>query len=84
MLVAGATPIGLAFDAFDGQLATASALESAAAGDNTGRRHATPHASALTRGLVHAGDAIRPLIDVAAVLAAVGSRPASAPRSKER
>ena len=78
VLVAGATPIGLAFDAFDGQLDAPSApeLPSALAGK--------PPSAALTRGLVQAGDVIRPLIDVAAVVSAVGGRPAVAPDTKER
>ena len=85
VLVAGATPIGLAFDAFDGQLDAPSApeLPSALAGKppSAARRLDSP---ALTRGLVQAGDVIRPLIDVAAVVSAVGGRPAVAPDTKER
>jgi chemotaxis signal transduction protein len=83
VLVAGQTPIGLAFDAFDGQLATPSAQETPPA---AGTAAAAPRSrsSALTRGLVHAGDTIRPLIDVAAVLTALGSRPAGTPENKER
>jgi chemotaxis signal transduction protein len=81
VLVAGVRPLGLAFDAFDGQLATATEQQSLA---GTPAGIATARASELTRGLVQAGDAIRPLIDVAAVLAAVGSRPAGPPKNKER
>ena len=83
VLVAGQTPIGLAFDAFDGQLAAPSAPEPPSS-DGKPAPASPSRASELTRGLVHAGGAIRPLIDVAAVLAAVGSRPASIPKSKER
>jgi chemotaxis signal transduction protein len=82
VLVAGETPIGLAFDAFDGQLATVSAAAAAASGGQpvTG---AASRRSELTRGLVQAGDTIRPLLDVATVLAVVGARPAVPPRNKE-
>jgi chemotaxis signal transduction protein len=79
VLVAG--PVGLAFDAFDGQLAAPSAQEPPPAEAKPAPRS---RSSALTRGLVHAGDTIRPLIDVAAVLAAVGNRPAGTPEKKER
>lgn len=83
VLVAGATPLGLAFDAFDGQLAVTSGIEQPRPG-GTSPAAGTARASELTRGLVQTADAIRPLIDVAAVLAAVGSRPAGPPRNKER
>lgn len=83
VLVAGATPIGLAFEAFDGQIAATSALEPPAS-DGKPAAAAPSRPSALTQGLVRAGDAVRPLIDVAAILSAVGSRPAAAPKNKER
>ena len=84
VLVAGATPIGLAFDAFDGQIAAPSAQDPQPSPDATPAAGARARASELTHGLVRTGDAIRPLIDVAAILSAVGSRPASAPKNKER
>jgi chemotaxis signal transduction protein len=84
VLVAGATPIGLAFDAFDGQLAAPSATQEQPPPAASPAASASARAVALTRGLVQAGDAIRPLIDVAAVLSAVGGRPAGPPRGKER
>jgi hypothetical protein len=71
------------FDAFDGQLTTVAALQTAAT-DGKPTTAAPVRPSELTRGLVTAGDAIRPLIDVAAVLAAVGNRPITATRDKER
>lgn len=83
VLVAGATPIGLAFDAFDGQLAAPAALEPLSPDGKPAAAGAT-RSSDLTRGLVHAGEAIRPLIDVSAVLSAVGIQPAGAPKPKER
>lgn len=83
VLVAGATPLGLAFDAFDGQLAVPSGTEQRQP-YGMPPAPATARVSELTRGLVQAGDAIRPLIDVGAVLAAVGSRPAGPPKNKER
>jgi chemotaxis signal transduction protein len=82
VLVAGATPIGLAFDAFDGQFAAPAAVEAPSSDGKPAAGGA--RSSDLTRGLVHAGEAIRPLIDVPAVLAAAGSRPAGAPKNKER
>jgi chemotaxis signal transduction protein len=79
VLVAGATPLGLAFDAFEGQLAAPSEQPSGKPASSVPSR-----ASELTRGLIRAGDVIRPLIDVAAVLAAVGARPAGFIENKER
>lgn len=84
VLVAGATPLGLAFDAFEGQLAAPSGIEQQPSPGVTPPASATARASGLTHGLVQVGDMIRPLIDVAAVLAAVGSRPAGPPKNKER
>jgi chemotaxis signal transduction protein len=81
VLVGGQTPIGLAFDAFEGQLVAPSAQQPPPAAVAAAPRS---RSSALTRGLVHAGDTIRPLIDVAAVLTALGSRPAGTPENKER
>jgi len=81
VLVAGATPLGLAFDAFEGQLATSLSPATTQEQPPPG---APARASELTCGLVQTGDAIRPLLDVAAVLAAVGSRPAGSHRNKER
>jgi chemotaxis signal transduction protein len=84
VLVAGATPLGLAFDAFDGQLEAPLGIEQQPPAGGTPAATATARVSELTHGLVQTGDAIRPIIDVAAVLAAVGGRPAVPPKNKER
>lgn len=83
VLISGATPIGLAFDAFDGQIAAPSALEPSSS-DGEPAAASASRSSQLTRGLIQAGDGIRPLINVPAILAAVGSQPAGAPKNKER
>jgi chemotaxis signal transduction protein len=78
VLVPGATPVGLAFDAFDGQIVASSTSASPSPSAITSR------SSALTRGLIQANDVIRPLIDVAAVLTAMSGRSAVGARNKER
>jgi chemotaxis signal transduction protein len=75
--IAGPTPVGLVFDALEGQF-------SAQLDDGEDRERQRENARGYTRGVVRALDFLRPVVDVAAVLAALGmSRPAPSP-PKER
>jgi chemotaxis signal transduction protein len=74
-LVAAAVPVGLAFEAFEGQVAAKLESSAAVAARPAGPAStATVTASSLTLGLVHALGCVRPVLDVGAVLAAIGSR----------
>lgn len=65
--VAAAVPVGLAFEAFEGQFASSSWSSSSSSRDGAG----AGAAPGFTRGLVRAFDAVRPVIDLPVVCAAV-------------
>ena len=77
-LVSAAAPVGLAFDAFEGQFATSAAAATTTAAATEPRAALAPpsgpprEVAGLTRGLVSVFDAVRPVIDVAAVVASIG------------
>jgi len=81
--VAGAQPAGLAFDALEGQFTVAGDTD-ASAGAADARAAAHPRAAAHTRGVVQARDGLRPVIDVAAILATLARNLASARPATER
>ncbi len=84
VLVAGATPLGLAFDAFEGQIAAATTQAVQGSFSRPPAAGGRSRSAELTRGLIQTGDTIRPLLDLGALLAAAGSGPAISPQTQER
>jgi CheW-like domain len=90
--VAGRTPVGLAFEALEGQF-TAASLGGGAPGadpepprdgESRARARAPARASVHTRGVVQALDSLRPVVDIGAVLATLGHTGAASRVPQER